>query len=196
MFSFFLLDFLFMKLNEEKWKRPFSKFTFNRHQHKMSIRQQWKKRPGKQRVTQWWEQSPPSAVARASNPGVDAICEWLSPLLQDVFLLPFFRFSPLLKNRHSTFNVESMGTFAQVFHNVKVLCGKKIPIYNFIRPPLPMDSFGKPKRRDEAKEISFKKFQKSATKHDTFVIKRQRQAFVRFLYHSMVLTTVKLSPNF
>lgn len=67
MFSFFLLDFLFMKLNEEKWKRPFSKFTFNRHQHKMSIRQQWKKRPGKQRVTQWWEQSPPSAVARASN---------------------------------------------------------------------------------------------------------------------------------
>ena len=42
MFSFFLLDFLFMKLNEEKWKRPFSKFTFNRHQHKMSIRQQWK----------------------------------------------------------------------------------------------------------------------------------------------------------
>ena len=59
-----------------------------------------------------------------------------------------------------------------------------------------MDSFGKPKRRDEAKEISFKKFQKSATKHDTFVIKRQRQAFVRFLYHSMVLTTVKLSPNF
>ena len=145
------------------------------------------------------------AVVRAIAPqccgpgfksGVDAICEWLSPLLQDVFLLPFFRFSPLLKNRHSTFNVESMGTFAQVFHNVKVLCGKKIPIYNFIRPPLPMDSFGKPKRRDEAKEISFKKFQKSATKHDTFVIKRQRQAFVRFLYHSMVLTTVKLSPNF
>ena len=33
-----------------------------------------------------------------------------------------------------------------------------------------MDSFGKHKRRDEAKEISFKKFQKSATKHDTFVI--------------------------
>ena len=114
-----------MKLNEEKWKRPFSKFTFKRHQHKMSIRQQRKKRPGKQGVTQWWEQSPPSTVARASNPGVDAICEWLSPLLQDVFLLPFFRFSPLLKNRHSTFNLESMGTFAQVFHNVRVLCGKK-----------------------------------------------------------------------
>ena len=108
----------------------------------------------------------------------------------------FFRFSPLLKNRHSTLNLESMGTIAQVFYNAKVLCGKKIPIYYFIRPPLRMDRFGKPKRRDEAKEFSFKKFQKSATKHDTFVIKRQRQAFVRFLYHSMILTTVKLSPNF
>lgn len=134
MFSFFLLDFLFMKLNEEKWKRPFSKFTFNRHQHKMSLRQQWKNDQG----SKGWRSGesnrpPPSAVARASNPGVDAICEWLSPLLQDVFLLPLFRFSLLLKNRHSTFNVESMGTFAQVFHNVKVLSGKKkIPIYNFI----------------------------------------------------------------
>ena len=199
MFSFFLLDFLFMKLNEEKWKRPFSKFTFNRHQHKMSIRQQWKNDQG----SKGWRSGesnrpPPSAVARASNPGVDAICEWLSPLLQDVFLLPLFRFSLLLKNRHSTFNVESMGTFAQVFHNVKVLSGKKKNpnLQFYIRPPLRMDSFGKPKRRDEAKEISFKKFQKSATKHDAFVIKRQRQAFVRFLYHSMVLTTVKLSPNF
>ena len=83
------------------------------------------------------------------------------------------------------------------FTTSKCFVAKKNPNLQFyIRPPLRMDSFGKPKRRDEAKEISFKKFQKSATKHDTFVIKRQRQAFVRFLYHSMVLTTVKLSPNF
>ena len=137
-------------------------------------------------------------MARASNPGVDAICEWLSPLLQDVFLLPLFRFSLLLKNRHSTFNVESMGTFAQVFHNVKVLCGKKkIPIYNFIYDRhyrwIVLESLS-----DETKQRKFhlKNSKMSATKHDTFVIKRQRQAFVRFLYHSMVLTTVKLSPNF
>ena len=127
-----------------------------------------KKTTGEARVTQWREHSPPSNVARASNPGVDALCEWLSPLLQDVFVLPFF---PSLKTQNTTFNLESMGDVCTSFSQQQsALWQKKLPIYNFIRPPLRMDSFGKHKRRDEAKEISFKKFQKSATKHDTFVI--------------------------
>ena len=199
MFSFFFLDFLFMKLNEEKWKRPFSKFTFNRHQHKMSIRQQWKNDQG----SKGWRSGesnrpPPSAVARASNPGVDAICEWLSPLLQDVFLLPLFRFSLLLKKPTLNIQCGKHGHVCTSFsQRQSALWQKKIPIYNFIYDRnygwIVLESLS-----DETKQRKFhlKNSKMSATKHDTFVIKRQRQAFVTFLYRSMVLTTVKLSPNF
>ena len=64
-----------------------------------------------------------------------------------------------------------MDTFERIFNNAKVLCGKKNYIYNFLRPPVRTESSGKTKRRDVAEELSFKKFQNSAMKHENFVIK-------------------------
>ena len=66
-----------------------------------------------------------------------------------------------------------MDTFERIFNNAKVLCGKTNHIHNFLRPPVRTESSGKTKRREVAKELSFKKFQKSAMKHENFVIKGQ-----------------------
>ena len=66
-----------------------------------------------------------------------------------------------------------MDTFERIFNNAKVLCGKTNHIYNFLRPPVRTESSGKTKRRDVAKELLFKKFQKSAMKHENFVIREQ-----------------------
>ena len=73
----------------------------------------------------------------------------------------FCRFFPLLKNPKTQHSIwKAWGRLHKFFTTAKCFVAKKIPIYNFIRPPLRMDSFGKPKRRDKAKEISFKKFEK------------------------------------
>ena len=53
-------------------------------------------------LTQWWEHSPPTNVARVWFPdsalSVGVVC-WVSTLLQDDFLR-VLRFSPLLKHKH------------------------------------------------------------------------------------------------
>ena len=160
MFSFFLLDFLFMKLNEEKWKRPFSKFTFNRHQHKMSIRQQWKNDRGSKGWRSGESNRPPVLW-----PGLQILASkrYVSGSLPCSKTYSFCRFPdfPLsLKTdtQHSMW--KAWARLHKFFTTSKCFVAKKNPNLQFyIRPQLRMDSFGKPKRRDEAKEISFKKFQ-------------------------------------
>ena len=63
------------------------------------------------RVAQWWEHSPPTNVAPASNRGVETIfglifC-WFSLFLPEV-LLRVLRFPPLLKNQHFSPNSNSI----------------------------------------------------------------------------------------
>ena len=59
---------------------------------------------GRGRVGKWWEQLPPTNVARVyisvSTPYVGWVCCRFSPLFPEIFLLVLRVFLPLLKNQH------------------------------------------------------------------------------------------------
>ena len=109
------------------------------------------------RVTQWWERSLPTNVARvrilAWTPYVGWVCCWFSPLLREVFL-QVLRFSPLLKNQHFQIPIRSKrtDTFQQVLMNPLVLSLRKHPFLLALRR---WERFARRNVCDSATEIPY-----------------------------------------
>ena len=129
-------------------------------------------------MAQWWEHSPPSNVARASNPGVDAIM-WVTLSLAPR-RIPSAVFPLSLKTDTQLSIWKARTRLNEFLTTPKCFVANKsqfTTFYDRYYGRIVQESLSE---KTKQRKFHFKKFQKSAMKHDTFVRKRQRQAFVRF----------------